>query len=112
MAAFSEFTPDVVDEFQAEVRRLREAISDISDPGLKHELAERALQLAQQAQEIAQLPEDPEMLRANINRYRRILADTAGQLHKKILRELLQLAEERLQRVSKEPRHPLAIAAI
>jgi len=101
-----------VDELRTEVRRLHEAISNISDPGLKRELAARAFQLAQQAEEIAQSPEDPEMIRADINRYCRLLADTTDQLHKQILQELLQFAAERLQRVSKEPRHPPAIAAI
>ena len=91
-----------VDELRAEVRQLHEALGKISDRGLKQELAARAYQLAQQAEEIERLPEDPEMIRANIYRYRRMLeVATTDQLHKQILQELLQYAEERLQRVSK-----------
>ena len=89
------------EELRAEVRRLQEAISNITDPALKQELAARALQLSQEAEAIARMGGDPRIVQANIDRYRRMLA--AGiddEAQKQIVEELLRYAEERLKDIS------------
>ena len=92
------------DELRAEVRRLLETMNKISDPALKQELAGRAFLLAQEAEQIEELPEDPNIIRVNIDSYRRRLsAGIDDPLHKQIIEELLRYAEEMLQRVSHNP---------
>ena len=85
------------EELRAEVRRLREAINNISDPAVKRELADRAFQLSQEAEAIARMGDDPRIIQANIDRYRRMLAGGIDdEERKKIVEELLRYAEERL----------------
>src|SRR5437763_9267975 len=101
-----EVTPAVksADELRAEVRRLLETMNKISDPALKQELAGRAFLLAQEAEQIEELPEDPNFIRVNIDSYRRRLsAGIDDPLHKQIIEQLLRYAEEILQRVSHNP---------
>ena len=93
-----------VEELRAEARRLRESISNISDPQLKRELAERALQLSERAEAIELSVEHPDILRANIRRFRSILEkgiDDATQ--KRIVEEMLADAEAMLASLRKEP---------
>src|SRR5213078_2721883 len=81
------------DELRAEVRRLLETINKISDSALKQELAGRAFLLAQEAEQIEELPEDPNFIRVNIDSYRRRLsAGIDDPLHKQIIEELLRYA--------------------
>ena len=99
-------TPAVksADELRAEVRRLLETMNKISDPALKQELAGRAFLLAQEAEQIEELPEDPNIIRINIGSYRRRLSTGIDDpLHKQIIEELLRYAAEMLQRVGSQP---------
>ncbi len=84
-----------VEELRLEARRLRETVDKISDPALKRELAERALELAERAEAIERAQEDPEIVRANIVRYRSMLAaGIADGNQKRIVEEMLRDAEE------------------
>lgn len=84
-----------VEELRLEARRLRETVDKISDPALKRELAERALELAERAEAIERAQEDPEIVRANIVRYRSMLAaGIADENQKRIVEEMLRDAEE------------------
>jgi hypothetical protein len=84
-----------VEELRAEARRLREAAENISDPQIKRPLASRAFELAQRAKELANGMEDPEILRANIERYRSLLASgTISSDQRQIIREMLDDAEK------------------
>jgi hypothetical protein len=83
-----------VEELRAEARRLREASDKISDPQVKRELAARAFELAQRAEALANGMADPEILRANIERYRSLLASgTISSDQRQIIREMLDDAE-------------------
>lgn len=89
------------EELRAEARRLRETIDNISDSALKQELAARALELAERAEAIARSGEDPEIIRANIDRYRnRLAACIDDTTQKRIVEEMLRDAEEMLGRVT------------
>jgi len=94
-----------VEELRAEARRLRETAKNISDPELQQELAARALELSERAEALERLPENLEIIQANIERYRRML--TAGiddPAQKRVVEEMLQDAEEMLARASGSPR--------
>jgi hypothetical protein len=83
-----------VEELRAEARHLREAAENISDPQTKRELASRALELAERAEALANGMGDPEILRANIERYRSLLASgTISSDQRRIIREMLDDAE-------------------
>jgi hypothetical protein len=87
-------------ELRVEAQRLREAAQNITDPATKRALAARALELAQQAEAIANSREHPEIIRANIERYRRMLAaDPPTKDQKRIIEAMLQDAEEMLKGV-------------
>src|SRR5947207_15100386 len=73
---------------RAEVVRLHQAMRTTSDPVARRKLAERAMELAQEAEAIADLPPDAEGLNGAIAHYRHMLANRS---------------EER--RVGKERRH-------
>jgi hypothetical protein len=95
---------DSVEELRAEARRLRDAASRISDPEAKKELASRALELSQRAEALANGMIDCEIVRANIERYRSLLA--AGELdenQKRIVQEMLADAESLLANPPKDP---------
>ena len=93
-----------VEELRTEARRLRETIRNISDPELKRELSERAFQLSERAEAIELSVENPDILRANIRRFRSLLEkgiDDAAQ--KRIVEEMLADAEAMLASLRKEP---------
>ena len=91
------------EELRVEARRLRETAQTLTDPATKQKLAARALELAQRA-ETLELQETPEILRANIARYRRMLsAGLADDIQKGVVEELLADAEATLATV-KGPR--------
>jgi anti-sigma28 factor (negative regulator of flagellin synthesis) len=94
-----------VEELRAEARRLREASEKISDPQTKRELASRAFELAQRAEALANGVSDPEILRANIERYRSLLASGTLSIHQqRIVREMLDDAETLQAAVPKKTR--------
>ena len=84
-----------VEELRLEARQLRETVGKISDAALKKELAARALELAERAEAIERGQEDREIVRANIARYRAMLAaGIADENQKRIVEEMLRDAEE------------------
>jgi SMC interacting uncharacterized protein involved in chromosome segregation len=93
-----------VDELRAEARRLRETVSNISDPQLKRELVERALQLSERAEAIERSVEHPDILRANIRRFRSMIEKGIDDIaQKRIVEEMLADAEAMLASLRKEP---------
>jgi hypothetical protein len=91
---------------RAEVRRLHRTISTTVDPMHRRHVAERAFELAQQAELIANLPSDVEGLWRSIARYDKMLAGTEDQGKQRVLAELLQDAEDKLQQISSAERLP------
>ena len=83
---------------RAEARRLREAIKNTSDPALKQQFAAQAFELAMRAEIIAKSSEDPDFLRTNIARYRRMLSvDDATIAERRLIEAALSDADELLQ---------------
>jgi len=88
------------EELRAESQRLREAVKSITDPELKRELAQRALELAERAEALAH-SEAPEIIRANIKRYRSMLAaGISDDAHKRVVEEMLAEAQNLLRNLA------------
>src|SRR3954451_1787329 len=88
---------------RAEARRLREAIKNTSDPALKQQFAAQAFELAMRAEIIAKSSEDPDFLRTNIARYRRMLSvDDATIAEQRLIEAALSDADELLQGTKKD----------
>src|SRR4051812_5720040 len=87
------------EELRAESRRLRETIKTISNPVLKQQLASQALDLAMRAEAIADSSQNLEILRSNIERYRRMLLAGNGtsEAQKQTIEKMLRDAEEILR---------------
>jgi hypothetical protein len=81
------------EELRAEARRLLEAANNISDPQLKKGLAARALALSERAEAIERSLEDPEIVRANIARYRSMLAGGLDDDQRRIVEQMIADAE-------------------
>jgi hypothetical protein len=80
-------------------------VTTIADPQLRKELAARALELSERAEAIANSAEDPEIIRANIARYRTMLsAGISDASQKKIVEEMLADAETQLRRAAPHSR--------
>jgi endonuclease/exonuclease/phosphatase (EEP) superfamily protein YafD len=95
------------EQLRAEVRgRLHRAISTTLDPAQRRDDAERALELAQQAEIIESLPDDVEGLCVTIVHYSNMLVATADQRKQRVLAELLQDAEDKIQQISSPKRLP------
>jgi hypothetical protein len=91
-----------VEELRAEARRLREAANNVSDPEVKKELAARALALSERAEALANSAEDPEIIAANIERYRSLLASSRLSVdEQRIVQEMLADAEASLAALGK-----------
>jgi hypothetical protein len=88
-------------ELRAESRRLREMIKNTSDPVLKQERAAQALELAIRAEAIADSSGNHDVLRAKIDRYRRMLSadDGKSEAHKQTIEKMLSDAGEILQKL-------------
>ena len=94
------------EQLRAEVRRLHRAISTTLDPAQRRDDAERALELAQQAEIIESMPDDVEGLWRSIAHYDNMLAATQEQRKRQILARLLQDAEDKVQQISSPKRLP------
>ena len=92
------------EQLRAEVRRLHRAISTTLDPAQRRDDAERALELAQQAEIIESLPDDVEGLCVTIARYSNMLAATEDERKQRVLAQLLQDAEDKLPLISSPKR--------
>ena len=91
---------------RAEVVRLHQAIRLTLDPVAKQKLAERALELAQEAEAIADLPADVEALHASVAHYRYMLADAENISKQRALKHVLQRAEDKLEQMSRHQQSP------
>ena len=88
------------EQLRAEVRRLHRTISTTLDPAQRRDFAERAFELAQQAELIANLPSDVEGLWQSIAHYDNMLSATEDQRKQLVLAQLLQDAEDKLQQIT------------
>src|SRR3954451_16169266 len=87
---------------RAQARRLQEAIKNTSDLALKQQFAAQAFELAMRAEMIARSSEDPDFLRTNIARYRRMLSvDDTTIAEQRLIEAALSDAEELLQATKK-----------
>ncbi len=93
-----------VEELRTEARRLRAAVENVCDPEIKRELAARALELSERAEAIARSIEEPSIIRANIARYRAMLAGNPGinDDQKRIVEEMLADAQALLDSLQKK----------
>ena len=73
-AEWDDGTMNSAQELRTEARHLIATARNLSDPQLRKELAARSLALANRAAMIADLIEDPEIIRKNIARYNSMLA--------------------------------------
>jgi len=88
-----------VEELRAEARRLMETVDTVDDLAAKQALAERALELSQRAEALENAMVNPWILRANIDRYRSLLASkTLSDDQTRIVGELLADAERLLDK--------------
>jgi rubrerythrin len=84
-------------ELRAEVRRLHLEISTKTEPALKRELASRALEHAMRAEILANLPDHCGAIKAAIARYERMLVATQDRDGQRVIRELLQDIEYKVE---------------
>lgn len=92
-------SPDPLDDpeyLRCESRRLRRIIASLSDPEIRKELAAHSLYLAQRAEAIARVTEDPTIIRMNVERYRSILASDVKGGNRHAVEALLERAEQDL----------------
>ena len=83
-----------IEELRAEARRLMQAVNSVDAVRTKQELAERAVELSQRAEALERAIADPWILRANIDRYRSLLASqTLSDDQRRIVEEMLADAE-------------------
>ena len=98
---------------RAEVGRLHQALRTTLDPVARRKLAERAMELAQEAEAIADLPSDAEGLNGVIAHYKYMLSDASNPSKQQMLVQL-QRAEGKLQQINSQQRtsrpHRLAVA--
>jgi hypothetical protein len=99
---------------RAEVGRLHQAMRATLDPVARRNLAERAMELAQEAEAIADLPPDAEGLNGAIAHYKHMLANADNPSKQQVLIHVLERAESKLQQLSSQQRtsrpHRLAVA--
>jgi len=88
------------EQLRAEVYRLHRTISTTLDPAQRRDIAERAFELAQQAELIASLPSDVEGLWRSIAHYDNMLAATEDRRKRQVLAQLLQDAEDKLRQIA------------
>jgi len=88
------------EHLRAEVRRLHLTMRNTADPEQRRTLAEEAFYLAQQAEAIASFPNDIEGLRVRIAHYGDRLATSDDPRKQRVLAELLQEAEDKLEQIS------------
>jgi len=94
------------DQLRTEVRRLHLKLRATLDPEEKRNLAARALELAQQAEAIASLPDDVEGLRVRIAQYKHMLDRADNEPKQRVVAQLLRDAERKLQRISNQQSPP------
>jgi hypothetical protein len=80
-----------------ESHRLNKIVRVLSDPEVKKELASHSLYLAQRAEALSRIAEDPAIIRMNIERYRSILESGADHGEEHTIQVLLNQAEQSLE---------------
>jgi hypothetical protein len=91
--------PDPLEDPQylrGESHRLQKIIRVLSDPEVKKELAAHSLYLAQRAEAISRVAEDPEIIQMNVERYRSMLQSVTGDAKRRRLQNLLSQDEQSL----------------
>ena len=78
---------------RGESRRLRKVIETLSDPKVKKELATHSLNLAQRAEAISRIPEDPAIIRMNIERHRSVVRSAADRVERQAIQEMPSQSE-------------------
>src|SRR5262249_9681167 len=91
---------------RAEVARLHQAIKSTLDFAAKRKLAEGALELAQEAEAVAALPDDVEGLYATIAHYRHMLRGADNEAKRRLIGEVLKRADDRLQQTNRQETQP------
>ena len=99
------------EQLRAEVKRLLFETMTSQDRTLKQSLAARALELAQEAEALASLPDDVEGLRVRIAQYRHMLGRTDSALKQRVVAQLLRDADGKLQQMRGQQRQPSVVAA-
>ena len=94
------------DHLRAEVQRLLDEARRSRDPTVRQDLAGRALELAQEAEAIESMPNDPEGLRLRIAQYEHMLDRAGSEPKQRVVAQLLRDAEDKLQRVINRQRPP------
>ena len=94
------------EHLRAEVKRLLFETMTSQDRTLKQRLAARALELAQEAEALASLPDDVEGLRVRIAQYRHMLGRADSEPKQRVVAQLLRDAEGKLQQISNQQRQP------
>jgi hypothetical protein len=79
-----------------ESRRLGKIIEGLSDLEIKRELADYSLTLAQRAEAISGVQEDPAIIRMNVERYRAVLQSAADPVERQTIQGLLSQSEHAL----------------
>jgi hypothetical protein len=100
------------EQLRAEVRRHHLMLRTTLDPAERREFAARALELAQQAEAIAILPDDVEGLCVRIAQYRGMLSRGDNEPKQRVVAQLLQDAESKLQQISSQQKPPRPYRAV
>jgi chaperonin cofactor prefoldin len=82
---------------RGESRRFRKVVETLSNPNVKKELASHSLNLAQRAEAISRIQEDPAITRMNIERYRSVLQSAADHVERQTIQEMLSQSERALK---------------
>jgi hypothetical protein len=102
------------EKLRAEVRRLHLMLRTTLDLVARRKLAEHAMELAQEAEAVANLPSDAEGLDGAITHYKHMLANADNPSKQQMLVHVLQRAEGKLQQLSSQQRtsrpHRLPVA--
>jgi hypothetical protein len=91
--------PDPLDNpeyLRSESHRLKKIIASLSDPEIRKELAAHSLYLAQRAEAIGRIVEDPAITQMNIERYRSTLQTEPDPAQRQAIQSLLNESEESL----------------
>jgi hypothetical protein len=92
------------EQLRAEVRRLHQTMRTTLDPVAKRKFAQQALELAQEAEAVASLPNDISDLHLTIAHYRHMLAGAENETRRRLIGEVLQRADDKLQQITRNTR--------
>jgi hypothetical protein len=93
------YPSDPIDDpeyLRRESGRILKIIETLSDPDIKKELASHSVYLAQRAEAITRIAEDPAIIGMNVERYRAVLQSAADPVEKQTVQDLLSQSEDAL----------------